>query len=94
MNPYLKQLKLWLWGKSEHREDTNECVPDFSCCFPDLLAPFEIRRIFYTAYLKGDEKTMTRLLGEFLNRLLVMSKVDAHIAGLQEERMELNDDIK
>lgn len=37
----IEQTLLWMNGVSEHRN--NECVTDFSCCYPDLLSSEERR---------------------------------------------------
>ena len=44
------QLSDWLKGTSIHGKGKNaECVPDFSCCRPDLLARPEERQAFVDA---------------------------------------------
>ncbi len=86
-----EQALLWLKGKSVHNKERDECCPDFSCCRPELLAPLEVRQVFYNAELKGDERTKNRLLGEFLGRLLssALPEKKVHIAGLDASRQEI-----
>lgn len=48
------------------KHEVVECVPDFSCCTPALLASEEERKIF----LAGDEGVRNMMLGTFLGRLL------------------------
>jgi hypothetical protein len=92
-----EQVRLWaIEDKSVHNNDIpwlkgGECCPDFSCCKPELLAPKEVRMLFYKADMEGDTKTTSRLLGEFLSRLIefAVPKKKVHIAGLTEQRMEL-----
>ena len=44
------QISDWLKGTSIHGKGKNaECVPDFSCCRPDLLARPEERQAFVDA---------------------------------------------
>ena len=44
------QLSDWLKGTAIHGKEKNaECVPDFSCCRPDLLARPEKRKAFVAA---------------------------------------------
>ena len=56
-----EQLQLWLDGKPVHGakygderdiEEDGECCPDFSCCRPDLLWPYEVRKRFVEANQK------------------------------------------
>lgn len=41
MTPYQKaviaQTEAWVNGFSYHSEDSGECCPDFSCCYPDMF---------------------------------------------------------
>lgn len=39
----IRQLWLWVFGKSTHNNITDECCPDFSCCNSELKEPFKNR---------------------------------------------------
>ncbi|MCK5127930.1 MAG: hypothetical protein KAR42_16855 [candidate division Zixibacteria bacterium] len=84
-----KQLKLWVKGKSTHNDKRNECCPDFSCCRPELLAPEHERKTFLKSFQKGDDKTMTGMLIEFLGRAFSSSKI--YIAGYRENRRRISE---
>jgi len=85
------QLIEWVKGNPVHNYEDGECCPDFSCCYPDLLAPAEVRKAFCNAETKGDNDTKSRMLGEFLSKFLEAKMPDknVHIAGLEEQRREL-----
>lgn len=66
-----KQLSEWVKGNPLHRVLTKygkggECVPDFSCCTPELLAEEGERR----AYAAGSRAQQVSFLGVFLRRAL------------------------
>jgi len=67
-----EQLQRWLAGDSVHRigDSTrdDECCPDFSCCYPDLLAPFEEREHFVA--LVQSKGNCVPMLMTFLGRLM------------------------
>lgn len=50
-----EQLAAWVRGEPAHRGERpdGECVPDFSCCTPDLLQPPEVREAFAAASEEG-----------------------------------------
>ena len=82
-----EQLEKWLAGESVHRGDKprGECCPDFSCCYPRLLAPFEIRQIYVKAFREKDYKMQNRLLFRFLGELIAAtSNRKVYIAGSEE----------
>jgi len=85
-----KQTLDWLNGNPQHNKIDNECCPDFSCCKPELLAPIEIRQLFYNAEINNNHKLVDRLLGEFLSKMIdyIPSKPKVHIAGLDYLRQE------
>jgi hypothetical protein len=87
---YLEQTRLWVEGTSVHNNERDECCPDFSCCRPELLAPLEVRKLFYKVELEGNTKVMDRLLGEFLSNLISVSGSGkkVHIVGLHNLREE------
>lgn len=33
----VKQSQEWAFGRPYHNQIDDECVPDFSCCIPDLF---------------------------------------------------------
>lgn len=80
---YLEQLEGWLNGEPKHGD---QCVPDFSCCRPELLAPKEVREVFMQAYEADNERVIMRLCMEFLGAAFSGKKV--HIAGLEAMRRE------
>lgn len=65
----LVQICLWYQGVSLHDYRHNDCVPDFSCCRPELLAQREEREMYLIAYVTGDALTEHRMLVMFLGRL-------------------------
>lgn len=60
----------WSNGRPWHNNIDGECCPDFSCCHPELLAPKKVRERFLKAEQEDDESTKTRMLGEFLSKML------------------------
>lgn len=76
-----EQLQLWVHGDPRHNHAEGECCPDFSCCEPALLQPYEVR----LAFLHGTEQRRHELLMTFL--AAAMSRAGdkrAHIAGRGE----------
>ena len=71
-----------------HKTDTNECCPDFSCCFPDLLNPVE-ERISYALRWVGEGKSRRPKAEETLN-VLVRESVCKVLSGGTES----NNDTK
>lgn len=64
-----RQLNEWLEGRSNHLGSPmmgGECVPDYSCCFPGLLASREERE----AYVHGDKQDRLCMARSFLKRLI------------------------
>ena len=92
-----EQLAEWVKGNPIHNERMlgghliGECCPDFSCCKPELLAPVEIRELYSAAYKTDNTKVTSRMLGEFLTRMIDQHepKIKVHIAGLEADRREL-----
>lgn len=76
------QTERWVRGESVHRqfkleivdevghvvrtEDMDECVPDFSCCRPNLRVDRETREAFAAA----SERERHKFLGTFLRAML------------------------
>jgi len=61
-----EQLQLWVKGDSQHNPDRDECCPDFSCCNEKVSTPLETRQ----AFVNGDEKIRTEMLGMFLGNAI------------------------
>jgi len=61
------QLKHWLSGDSRHNTERDECCPDFSCCYPELLADL-ITKIIYCGCDEHDKQILRE---EFLHKLRV-----------------------
>jgi len=76
---YQEQLERWAAGESIHAE---QCVPDFSCCKPELQAPELVRREF----LMSDEERRFGFLGHFLGAAMTLwqseqqKRLNVHIA--------------
>lgn len=49
------QLCRWAAGEPVHDMERNGCVPDFSCCRPELLVPLEVRELYVQWYLKQSD---------------------------------------
>lgn len=77
--PTEEQVKLWVEGKSVHQE---ECVPDFSCCKPELLQPEEIR----IAYARANEKERAKFLDTFVDAAINWSIDDMDKRGVFTSR--------
>lgn len=60
------QLEMWLKGKPWHNPIRDECCPDFSCCRPELLAPYDVRKTFCEAYHAKQDDKMDAMLLMFL----------------------------
>lgn len=76
-----EQLQRWLEGRSCHTPVGHdfECCPDFSCCYPSLMATQEERERF----IRGDRKTRDAMCGSFLVRLMELNVSDGkvHVIG-------------
>ena len=68
---------VWL-GPAEH-----ECLPDFSCCIPTLLAPQATRDAFVTAFEAERHDITGDMLSNFLTAMLATTIPDTrpHVAG-------------
>lgn len=77
----LEQLERWLAGESVHVDDV--CVPDFSCCTPELRADKATRQAYADAFRIGDNGTCLRLLCAFINAAAVHEglNVRLHVNG-------------
>jgi len=65
-----EQLKRWLAGDPQHDEVRDECVPDYSCCHPELLVSIDARRAYWNAHSIEDHETLNHLIYAFLARKL------------------------
>lgn len=70
---YEEQLSEWAAGRPIHG---NCCVPDFSCCKPELLQPEEVRRAFVACGEEERVKFLFAFLGAAFDKI--------HIAGRGE----------
>lgn len=61
----LNNLQKWVNGISEHNHEDHECVPDFSCCIPELQASKEVREDFLKVALEDDHETVGQYLYTF-----------------------------
>lgn len=50
------QLQDWSEGLSVHNDTDGVCVPDYSCCYPELSSPPRARTL-YLQYLRGTEQS-------------------------------------
>lgn len=79
---YDEQLTLWVAGESVHGD---QCVPDFSCCEPDLKADAIVRK----AFQEGSVHERITLLGTFLSAAFDKMSRDGgptvKVAGFGEE---------
>ena len=48
-----QQMISWLNGRPFHSPVTDECCPDFSCCYPDMLMSQEERNAYCLKHLGG-----------------------------------------
>ncbi len=44
----------WVNGESKHNDIDDECVPDFSCCYPELFEQDRSKRIASLNRLRRD----------------------------------------
>lgn len=66
----------WL-GPAEH-----ECLPDFSCCRPALLAPQATRDAFVKAYVEERDDITGDMLSTFLTALMMTEQSGTpYVAG-------------
>jgi len=77
-----EQLKRWLAGDPQH-DDRNECVPDYSCCHPELAASQEARDAYWEAHASQDYEVLNHLTYAFLARKLSLHvKDDANVTPI------------
>lgn len=63
------QILQWVNGISEHNCESNKCVPDFSCCVPELLSSKEDREQFMEACKTKDSKYIMGASHFFMSKL-------------------------
>jgi hypothetical protein len=63
------QFAAWLRGESFHLsvDDSGFCVPDHSCCIPELGVPIEVRVAFAQASREGKDAFTRGFYAAFLN---------------------------
>ena len=71
-----EQLRLWLTGKSVHNIETNECVPDFSCCIPSCEASLEDKLTFCDAWVEERYDIISGMTAIFLSNMIVARGLD------------------
>jgi len=69
----MEQIQYWVKGKPIHDIDTGLCVPDFSCCFPQLLASQLERDLFYRAYTHKHNERLIRIMLQFFFEASMLS---------------------
>jgi hypothetical protein len=76
-----RRLKLWVDGILIHI-DGDDCLPDFSCCRPELLAPKEERELFVKLYFAGKHKEYEKMMMMFLGRAMsLLTDKKVYISG-------------
>lgn len=65
-----EQLKEWLDGNSIHDEEDNICVPDYSCCYPNMTTNTHNKQMFAKAWIEGDEDALAEMVEDFTAKLL------------------------
>lgn len=67
---YEQQLKMWVEGRSYHNLIHDLCVPDFSCCHPEMKQEKIVRECFYLAYLQKKAVIWEALLLMFTEAMM------------------------
>ena len=71
---------MWRDGHPIHLD--RQCLPDGSCCMPELLAPKEERELFVKLYFAGKHSECERMLMMFLGRALpLITDKKIYLAG-------------
>lgn len=73
MNELSDQLKLWKRGIPSHAGKEN-CCPDFSCCYPELLVDSEDRSKYCDAIEENDKNLIGIYKLQFFWRLQSLFK--------------------
>ena len=63
-------MRRWLAGDSQHDTVRDECVPDYSCCYPELATSHEARQAYMEAHNREDHVELNHLTYAFLARKL------------------------
>lgn len=62
------QVEKWKNGESIHDNDNDQCVPDYSCCYPLLKASAEERKGHAEAFIAGDIAEQHKYVKRFVER--------------------------
>jgi len=73
-----EQLRLWLKGNSVHNVETNECVPDFSCCIPECEASQEDKLTFCEAWVGGRYDITDGMMKLFMSKMIIERGLDQY----------------
>jgi hypothetical protein len=65
----IESLKNWVDGKSKHLDEFGFCIPDYSCCIPELKQPKPVREAVFEAFLAGDQKQLFDFYSIFFETL-------------------------
>ena len=59
------QVNRWYDGQSLHNHIDNQCCPDYSCCYPALVATSDCKHAFRKAVAIQDEDLVAELVMNF-----------------------------
>lgn len=77
----IERLKKWVEGECIH-VDGEDCLPDFSCCKPELLAPKEERELFLKLWIEEKHSEYEKMLMMFLGRSIpILTNKKVYISG-------------
>ena len=62
---FIYQVQEWVKGNPIHNEIDDACVPDYSCCVPQLATDQKTKDLFLQAFSRGDYQT-TDMIGSYL----------------------------
>lgn len=91
-----QQLILWMQGRLVGKKEKahvvryiagkkiEECCPDFSCCSPELLAPYRLRKEFFN-YPESRHKMLMGFLGQLLANMPKQKKSKIYLTDGRHE---------
>lgn len=82
------QLRCWAEGNSVHNLLRDECCPDFSCCFPEMSTPLEVRKSFVGASPEVRHEMLGMFLGQAAQKWFGEKDPKVYIAGMDPGGME------